>query len=363
MGLEVSVLAPMGGGFEKALKARWIDRVHLHHLRELKLNDGKKGLLDMIRLLFYSLYVFQFLSLLHRHEFIYINGSRIAPPFALLSCLAPASRWFYHLHLCHSSLEKYFFALVSLLPWTKGIIFASEYIRKDFFQKIPELQSSPQFTVLENCLSAEFSKLPFSDRFIDCGDHLSTATVALIGRVSPEKGHDILPRLARRFPEVTFLIIGRTNPEQEPFLESVLESDLTNLINMGETSRLAHLLEEKRVQFSLVPSRWEEPFGLTAIESMAASCITLVSRKGMLPAIAEKTGALCFSNDFELEQMLGKLLASSGSVLGARAKSMNDRVQKHFGIERFKRGFAALISQATTGLPHPECITPGTAKI
>ena len=35
-------------------------------------------------------------------------------------------------------------------------------------------------------------------------------------------------------------------------------------------------LEALGVQFNIVPSRWNEPFGLVAIEGAACSCITIV---------------------------------------------------------------------------------------
>ena len=34
---------------------------------------------------------------------------------------------------------------------------------------------------------------------------------------------------------------------------------------------------------SVVPSRWEEPFGRTAMESAAYGCATIISNKGGLP--------------------------------------------------------------------------------
>jgi glycosyltransferase involved in cell wall biosynthesis len=339
-GFQVGVLAPMGGGLETALVTRWGARVALHDLKQLDLQDGRKSMRDLLRLLAYCLYVLKFWRLAAGYQVIYINGCRIAPAFFLLSLLLPWRRWFYHVHLCHSRIEKLIFAMISLAPCTHRIIMASTYIRDDFFRTVPWLRNGKRFAVLENCLDTTFASLPFLNRF---QNEKQIFTVALIGRVSPEKGHDIFPRLARRFPSVRFVIIGRTLPEQQDFLKSLLAEKLPNLIYLGETAQLAKLLAEQKVQFSIVPSRWEEPFGLTSIESMAASCITLVSHKGMLPFIAERTGAFCFESDEQLESLLERIFATDSPALRQLAQIQYDNVHAHFDVDTFCRKFISLI--------------------
>jgi glycosyltransferase involved in cell wall biosynthesis len=339
-GFQVGVLAPMGGGLEAALVSRWGARVARHNLRPLQLQDGRKGLRDLFHLLAYCFYVLSLRRLVARYEVIYVNGCRVAPAFLLLSLLLPWHRWFYHIHLCHSRLEKMIFGLIALTPSTTRIIMASSYIRDDFFRTLPLLKNHRRFAVLENCLGPAFENLPPLDRF---REEKPVRTVALIGRVSPEKGHDVLPRLARRFPSVRFLIIGRTLPDHQGFLDSLLAEKLPNLLYLGESAQLPKLLEEQQVQFSIVPSRWEEPFGLTSIESMAASCITLVAHKGMLPVIAERTGALCFVDDDQLERLLERVFALDTAGLRRMAREQYTKVHAHFGVRAFCSQFITLI--------------------
>jgi glycosyltransferase involved in cell wall biosynthesis len=348
-GFEVGVLAPMGGGLETALVARWGKRVALHDLKQLDLQDGRKGLCDFFQLIGYCFYVLSFWRVAAHYQVIYVNGCRVAPAFLLLSFLLPWHRWFYHMHLCHSRVEKLIFAIISLAPSTYQIVMASSYIRDDFFRSVPWLTTSRRFVVLENCLGPAFDTLPPLDRF---QENKQALTVALIGRVSPEKGHDVLPRLARRFPSVRFLIIGRTIPDHQGFLDSLLAEKLPNLIYWGETSELPKLLEEQHVQFSIVPSRWEEPFGLTSIESMAASCITLVSHKGMLPLIAERTGAICFEDDNHLERLLEQIFAFDLLTLRLLERNQYDRVHAHFDVNTFCWQFISMI-RATTKIMAP----------
>ncbi len=339
-GFEVGVLAPMGGGLEDALVSHWGSSVALHDLKQLDLQDGRKGVGDLFRLIAYCFYVLGFWKLASGYQVIYVNGCRVAPAFLLLSFFLPWQHWFYHMHLCHSRIEKIIFAIISLAPGTHQVVMASSYIRDDFFHAMPWLKKSRRFVVLENCLGPAFDGLPPLDRFPEDKPAL---TVALIGRVSPEKGHDVLPRLARHFPSVRFLIIGRNLPDHHDFLNSLLAEKLPNLIYLGATSQLPKLLEEQHVQFSIVPSRWEEPFGLTSIESMAASCITLVAHKGMLPLIAERTGALCFDDDDQLERLLEQFFQADSTSLRRLARTQYDKVHSHFDVNTFCWQFISLI--------------------
>jgi glycosyltransferase involved in cell wall biosynthesis len=339
-GFQVGVLAPLGGGLEAAFVSRWGSDVALHDLKQLDLRDGQKGWRDLFKLIAYCFYVLRFWKLASRYQVIYVNGCRLAPAFLLLSFLLPLHRWFYHMHLCHTRIEKLIFAVISFAPTTYRVVMASSFIRDDFFRSVPPLRKNKRFVVLENCLGPAFNNLPPRDGF----DEVKRAlTVALIGRVSPEKGHDVLPRLARRFPSVRFLIIGRTLPEHKGFLNSLLEEQLPNLTYLGETSQLPKVLEEQHVQFSIVPSRWEEPFGLTSIESMAASCVTLVSHKGMLPLIAERTGAFCFDDDDQLERLLDEAFHADPHTLQKLSRAQYESVHAHFNMNRFCWQFISMI--------------------
>jgi glycosyltransferase involved in cell wall biosynthesis len=173
----------------------------------------------------------------------------------------------------------------------------------------------------------------------------------LIGRVSPEKGHDILPALAKRFPDVRFVMIGRVTEENRPFLDSIVGGAPENLVYAGETADLPGTLDKLHVQVSLVPSRWEEPFGLVSIESMAASCITLVSNRGMLPKIAQTTGAFCFKSDEELVKLLEGLRNMASPALYQLAREQYTKALRHFGFEDFRRKVLAILEPATQVRP------------
>ena len=43
-----------------------------------------------------------------------------------------------------------------------------------------------------------------------------------------------------------------------------------------------------KTSISVVPSKWEEPFGRTALESTSRGCATIISNRGGLPETTEK---------------------------------------------------------------------------
>ena len=345
-GYRIGVLAPMGGGLEKALKASWGDTVALHDLHELSLQSGRKGWRDALRLLAFSFYLLRFQRLISSYEVVYVNGGRLALPFALLSLFTRRSRWIYHLHLCHSDLEKSLLCVIARLPLTCSVVLASRFIQEDFMRARQEIASNGRVCVVENCLNPPFTELPFVDRFTTRGAAL---TVALIGRVSPVKGHALLPGLARALPDLQFTFIGRIAPDQMEFAESLLTGAPPNLFYAGETANLPDLIDRMPVHISIVPSRWEEPFGLVAIESMAASCITLVSDRGMLPYIAARTGAWCFHDDAELAAMLTQLHAMPREELCEIAARQQASVARHFGFDDFRRKILHVIAPNAAG--------------
>src|SRR5690606_28037918 len=82
-------------------------------------------------------------------------------------------------------------------------------------------------------------------------------------------------------------------------------------------------LDTRDIQFSLVPSRCEESFGLAAIEGMACSCLTIVSGRGGLAEIAAQTGALVAKDEADLSSVLDDLAGRSPDQLAALARNQH----------------------------------------
>ena len=107
---------------------------------------------------------------------------------------------------------------------------------------------------------------------------------AFVGRLVREKGVDIfidaLARLGDRPFRATIIGIG---PEEQSLKAQVEAAGLADRVSFAGLVRgddLAKLLN--RHQILVVPSRWEEPFGLVALEGAACGCVVVGTRSGGL---------------------------------------------------------------------------------
>ena len=67
----------------------------------------------------------------------------------------------------------------------------------------------------------------------------------------------------------------------------------------------------KKASISIVPSRWLEPFGRTAMESAAYGCATITTRNGGLPETFNNELFLEKINDIELYKLIEKLIKNN----------------------------------------------------
>jgi glycosyltransferase involved in cell wall biosynthesis len=118
---------------------------------------------------------------------------------------------------------------------------------------------------------------PFSDAPDD--------RLIFVGRIDPQKG----PDLAVGAATAAGLPIDIAGPlTGKEFFRTVLEPLITEPHRYVGVIRGADKLERLgRACAMVMPSRWEEPFGMTAIEAMATGTPVVALRSGALPEIVE----------------------------------------------------------------------------
>lgn len=116
-------------------------------------------------------------------------------------------------------------------------------------------------------------------------------TVGFLGRVSQIKGTDLLAQaiyqLNRSQSDFRFeLVIGGearfVNDGVQDRVNSALELLGDSLITLGWVEPAEFF---SQVDCVAMPSQWDEPFGLVAVEAMSAKVPLLVTRSGALPSI------------------------------------------------------------------------------
>ena len=155
------------------------------------------------------------------------------------------------------------------------------------------------------------------DVWAPIGDQYRSRLVLAWGRVQYEKGFQVLAqaigRLRGRVPGIRCVIAGRGPylPELQSQVDIEGVSDLVHLAGYVTDEELRSLLHEAGCV--VIPSLYE-PFGLVALESLAANAPTIVARTGGLAEIMEDTEAsLMFDpgNAKELATRIERVLMNS----------------------------------------------------
>lgn len=118
--------------------------------------------------------------------------------------------------------------------------------------------------------------------------------LAFVGRMAPEKAPHLAVEVARASGR-PLVLAGPTEPVHQGYFDDLIRPQLGAAVEyVGALDRagVAEVLGGSLT--TLFPLAWDEPFGLVAVESMAAGTPVIGWRRGALPELIEpgRTGAL-----------------------------------------------------------------------
>jgi mannosyltransferase len=171
-----------------------------------------------------------------------------------------------------------------------------------------------------------------------------TRGIGIFGRVRPQKGVDLfveaMIEALPRHQEFTAVIVGKTTPKHEPFVQSLKR----RIEKAGLSERFVWLGE---VEFSELPSLYGamsivasvsrvEGFGLTCLEAMSSGAPVIASRTGGFELVVRdgKDGYLvdCGSANDIRDRFLE--MAKDPDQLEAMGRSARERIESAFTIQR-----------------------------
>ncbi len=169
--------------------------------------------------------------------------------------------------------------------------------------------------------------------------------VLFAGRLVEEKGIWTLMRAARELPQVKFKIVG-TGPEEQTLHEA--GDRLRNVEFLGFQSGEALWKLYRGARAVVVPSLWEEVFGLVALESMAAGKPVIASNIGGLPEIVadRETGFLVTPGSASSLAEAIDRLANDAPLAQGLGQAARERVIAQFGLEKHYRGLMQIYEEA-----------------
>ena len=186
-------------------------------------------------------------------------------------------------------------------------------------------------------------------------------TIAFVGRVEWEKGPDVAYRAlaslrSRHGIDAKLVLAGRCEPAMRTELDRLAAelgiADCVEMLGALGKDGIGRVLERSHVL--LVPSTWEEPFGLVLLEGALARIPVVASRTGGMPeALEEGSQALFFPNENAdaCADALAETLdhSSRGDATAARVEAAFRRAEE-LSFERYIGEMGQFVLEARTAL-------------
>lgn len=172
------------------------------------------------------------------------------------------------------------------------------------------------------------------------------------GRMTPEKGPDVAIAAAERAGIPLLLVGGAYDPAffQERVQPRVRDGRAwtagepirPGATHLGHRSRAEVVALMAEADVTLVPARWEEPFGLVAAEAQAAGSPVVAFRRGALPEVVAdgETGVLVPADD------VSGLVEAIGAARSLSRAACRARAEEHLSLERMVNGYEAVYARA-----------------
>lgn len=158
--------------------------------------------------------------------------------------------------------------------------------------------------------------------------------LVFLGRLVSDKGVDLLLDALANLkhlgltPRLT--IIG-SGPEEPKLRQQVKQLDIVaqvNFVGVKIENELAQLLNAHKIV--VVPSRWQEPFGIVALEGIACGCVVIGSKEGGLKDAIGPCGVTFPNGDVKaLTQALFDLLTNPKKL-----STYREQAESHLSVHK-----------------------------
>ena len=204
-----------------------------------------------------------------------------------------------------------------------AVYFVSNYIKNCFLDGLNK--NFKNLFILPNGIQRRINKQPKKKK-----------QIMFIGRLVPEKGCHLfveaISEIVKNFPEWQFTIIGTPKAGNKILNLSYAKNLINNFKSFGKNveylgfisnDNIIKKLEE--VSILVVPSIWQEPFALTALEGICNGAAVIASKVGGMSEMLEDTGFLISDiNVIKLRESIKLLLLNENLLRLYQKKSWNN---------------------------------------
>lgn len=282
-GWDVRLLAPDGPVHAAAMAAG----AHATPIALPPMRDGRKTFMDYYRALRFSREAAEhFRPLMEESDLLVVNGLRTMEVARrwVRSCGKPAVLY---LHGIFHGIPRLLIRSFLRLPQTAAI--AVSPLVAEPFSAYPHVRLIPNWVTPAFLFEEQHREALRATLAI----HDTHPIVLVPGRFSPNKGQLLALEAVQKMQDIPLHLVFSGSALFES-RGTAVERSLRSAAERNPAR--VHVLHWDRVLPSLydgadlvlVPSVWEEPFGLTAIEAMARRRPLLVTDRGMLPLLAER---------------------------------------------------------------------------
>lgn len=334
-GYVVTVMIPEGPCVKKLLSLG----AKIILVTECVLSQGKKNLTDICRYFLYSCVIFgKYRDILRDANLIYVNGGRMCL-IAMFSQIFFKTKTIFHIHLYYGKLEQKLFILALRMRTTRALVLPSEFIHHSLVSS-HAIFSDKRVCVVPNGLDKRFNNIRYVDRF-----SRKIQNIGVIGRVSPEKGQDIVILLAKKFVSLKFHILGDAAFSEQSYYEMLKAQAPANVTFHGWIEDIPTKIQQIGLQICLVPSRCFEAAPLVPLQMTALSCLVVVRSIGALKEIADTLKLITFKEDYELENLLNDITVSPYEVLRQKIETSYNICMQKFSNNVFNKNLDKMVKE------------------
>ena len=154
-----------------------------------------------------------------------------------------------------------------LLKTVDKIIFISNWVKKKFFENLPKLS--------DNKTQIIYHSIDQIKRNIK-----KNKQIIFVGKLNESKGYDLYCKSMFKILDENKNWKAYSIGEEKRFQDFPRHKKHFNLGQIPHPKVLEYL---SKSEIAIIPSRWEEPFGRTALEASSRGCATIISNSGGLP--------------------------------------------------------------------------------